>query len=359
MRTVGSCALALALVGLAAAPALSVSYNMELTWDDVKGTGGSRAFYSCVLDGTTAYAFLNLEDSNIPGDVGRITKITDIEGTRTYSELMSTTTWALNSGVTSLTAFYGAGLVNVGGTKYLQWTDTGTDAVWRLDVGTGTLSAYVTAAQIKAHTGLTSVQTLSPSTSGPDGELYWYEGASDKILKTNGAGNVQTFISDAQLTAVAGDDTVSGGITIDGNGDLIWGNNTYDSMYIWDTSASSGSMLLSQADIIAVTGQTTAGFGDIFYAPDGKVYFYESTSDDIMSFDPANAANTLAVVVSQAELVAGPMGHSNVGQLEWYGGNSIGWTTVSTSGLGFYAVPEPVTVGLLALGGLALIRRRK
>lgn len=346
----------LGVLALVAAPALGASYNKELTWDDIRGTGGSRAVYSTILDGTTAYNILNLEDSANPGDSGRITKVTDIEGTRTYSELVSTLDWLMATGATGLNAWYGAGLVEDGGQKYLQLADTYTDSIWRVNVDTGAISSVASEAQIIALTGQASSQLLTPTTNyGTD--MYFYEGRSDSILRTNGAGVVEVYLSDTDLIGITGNDSVSGGMTFDGAGNLIWGTNTSDSMYTYD--GSTGSTLLSKAEITAFTGETKAGFSDIFFAPDGKVYFYEMSSDSILSFDPTDAANTLAFVLTEAELLAGPAQSDSVGQMEWYY-NSIGWTPVSASTTpGFYAVPEPTTLGLLLVGVLGLIRRRK
>ncbi len=345
----------LGVLALLAAPAFGASYNQELTWDDIKGTGGSRAVYSTVLDGTTAYNFLNLEDAAFPGDYGRITKVTDIEGTRTYTELVGTFDWLMTTGEDGINGWYGAGLVEVGGQKYLQFSETYSDAVWRVNVDTGAISSYVTNAQIQAATGESSPLVLGSATTYGT-ETYFYEGRTDSIYRTN-AGNVELFLSDADLTAITGNDRVTGGITFDADGNMIWGSSTSDAMYSYD--GTTGSTLLSTADITAVTGETSASFGDIFFAPDGNVYFYENSSDGIMSFDPSDAANTLAYVLTEAELIAGPAGSDSVGQMAWYY-NSIGWTPVSTSATpGFYAVPEPTTLGLLLVGVVGLIRRRK
>lgn len=340
------------LTALAASPLLAADYTQVLTWEQVKGTGGSRAHYGTVIDGDTAYNFLSLADA---GDEGRITKLTNVSsGTPVYQELVSTMDWFIATGGTSgMTGFYGYGLSG----DYLQFSETFTDSVWRVHKDTGAITQYASTADILAATGQTSASCLSPHTVGPDGEHYFYEGTSDSILRTNGANNVEVYISDVQLTGVAGNDNVSGGFTFDAGGNLIWGTSTSDGIYSWDGSA--GVTLLSQADIIAVTGGTSAGFGDIFGAPDGLVYFFESSSDGLMSFDPANPTGTLAYVLTEADLLAGPGLSDSVGQLDWYNGN-IGWAHVSSSALkGFYAVPEPMTLSLLGLGALAAVRRRR
>jgi hypothetical protein len=330
------------------AQAAHAGYVQVLTFEQVNAGGASTAHNGTLIDGTTAYNFM------ANNDAGRITKTINVDGTPTTTELMSTATWTAASGKTNLSGWYGYGFSG----DYIQFAETGSDAIWRVDKTTGVVTSYVTDTQIYTHTGQASAQILSPHTVGPDGEHYFYEGKSDSILRTNGLGVVETYIGDTQLTAVAGNDSVGGGITFDGGGNLIWGSNSSDAIYSWN--GASGSTLLTTANITDVTGGTAAGFGDIFYAPDGNVYFYDTSSDGILSFNPSDAANTLDFVLTEAELLAGPGASDSVGQLEWYDGN-IGWCHVSASALkGFYATPEPNVIILLltSLLGLALGRRR-
>lgn len=336
------------------------TYEQILDRSEILGSGGSRAAYGVVIEGTTSYNFLSLEDtsSSSPADAGRITVTSNIGGTTNTTELLSTATWEMATGLTNIAGFYGYGISG----DFLQFAETGTDSIWRVDKNTGSLSEYVSAATIFNFTGEASAQILSPHTVAPSGEHAFYEGRSDSILVTSGASSVSTLVSSSQLTALTGNDTVSGGITFDASGNLIWGSNTSDSIYSWDGAM--GIELLSTAELISITGESAAGFGDIFFAPDNLVYFYDTTSDGILSFDPLDAANTLQFVLTEDELISGPEGSDSVSGFTWFD-DSIAWSPVSpTATLGLFgsvtAIPEPSSMAFcMALVGTVMTRRRK
>ncbi|MEM0924763.1 MAG: hypothetical protein AAGJ83_01875, partial [Planctomycetota bacterium] len=245
---------------------------------------------------------------------------------------------------------------------FLQFAETGSDSIWRVDKSTGAISEYVSSSTIAAFTGLSSVQLLSPHTVALNGEHAFYEGQSDSVLITAGGSAVTTLISSSQLTSVSGNDAVSGGITFDNSGGLIWGSNTSDALYRWD--GSDGSELLSTSEVTAVTGESAVGFGDIFFAPDNLIYFYETRSDGILSFNPNDAANTLQFVLKEDELINGPEGSDSVSGFTWYE-DSIAWSPVSPSAtMGLFgsvaAIPEPgPIVFCLAASGVVVLRRKR
>ncbi|UCG17075.1 MAG: hypothetical protein JSV19_03395 [Phycisphaerales bacterium] len=319
---------ALAVMGLTAVPAMGVGYKEVVTWDTLNAGGASTSHFGVVVEGQTSYHNLTFP--------GRITKVENLDGVQTATEWLSTMDWFIaNGGATSnMSSWYGFGISG----DYVQWADSGTDSIWRLDKNAaGSIAEYVSAADIIAHTGEDSSQVLSPQTVAPNGEHTFYEGRSDSILMTTGPGAVITLVSEAELVAETGSNSANGGLTYDLAGNLYWGDSTSDSMYMKAASDGSLSKVLDKTEIIAVSGETAAGFGDIFGAPNGMVYFYESTGDNIMRFDPADPPGTLEIYVSEAELLAGPAGSDAVVCMTWYG--NIAWHRFNEYGL--YVAQEP------------------
>jgi hypothetical protein len=265
-------------------------------------------------------------------------------------------TWAALTGKSSIISFYGFGDVGT----HLQFGDTGSDQIYRASKATAdTLSIYAAQADIMAATGGTSVQLLASSAvSGT--EQVFYEGSTDQILMTAGANTVNVLVDTAALQNAQGNTSVSG-LGPAANGDLYWGNNTSDDMFMRKADGTI-TQVLTTTDITSVTSGTTAGFRDVLAAPDGYVYFYETGADSILRFDPAAAATTLEIFLSEQQLLDGPAGSDGVYELEWYvsGADSVGvlgFNIFQTHG--FYIVPEPAGLCLLALGGLAVLRRRR
>jgi hypothetical protein len=359
METIKMKTLNVLVVMLAVATfAIAAPYLEIHDWATVENGTGATSHFSSASEAGNTYHQLSLSSSPA---------ITKVDPAGNATTLVDTLAWAIaTGGSTSMTGFYGFGIDG----DYLQFAESSSDAVWRVNKNTGAISAFASSADILSHTqsvdpSITSVQLLS-SNAPSGGKHYFYEGQTDSILVADGT-SVGTYVSSADLVSLTGSDTVSGGMALDGSGNLIFASNSSDSMFAWSDSLMSGFEVLSTAAITAVTGASSAGFGDIFFAPDGFIYFYESAADSILRFNPTFGPGSLSTVLTEAELLAGPAGSDLIFGLSWYDGPGLGIYDVGVPGelafnvngsKGFYAVPEPTTALIFAIGGLGLLRRR-
>ncbi|MEM9345806.1 MAG: PEP-CTERM sorting domain-containing protein [Planctomycetota bacterium] len=244
------------------------------------------------------------------------------------------------------------------------FVDTNSDSIFTLDVQNNTLVREKSNAEIIAFTGLTSSsQQIDQGVLDSDGNLLFYNGSSDSIISLSPGGTLSTFASDSDLTSGIGTDIVRSMVSDTANQILYIGSTATDEIYSLDYSGDTFvySTVLANADLEAFTGSTTFGPNNLFFAPDGLVYFYDSSSDGIYSFDPGDALNSLTLVIDDDALIDGPGGTAVLGGLVWVDGE-IGWwvsRTFNGSVAGVYAIPEPSSLALLGLGGLLVTRRRR
>jgi len=303
-----------------------------------------------VTSGGTAYAVTR--EFNPTAIAGQVTSF---DGS-TFSQVMSVAQWQAAGPTGNPGAANGAVVNTTGSGQQLRFVNTFTNSLWQVALDTGAVTEVVPASTVDAAVGGSANLTASSLVTA-NGSAFAYDGFSDSVIRFSSAGTVSTAISSAQLTTLTGSDSLSNsGFEVIGS-ELYFGSNTGDSLYKWDFIGGVGSVVLDTAQLEALSDDIdgSAGVDDIFLAPDGLVYFYEDDADYIYSFSPADPVGTLEVVLTEAQLNAGPAGSDLVGQFAWWNGN-IAWTRV---GQGFYAIPEPGTavLGLMA-ASLGFARRR-
>lgn len=328
----------------------AATYTKVLDWTTIQNGQPSTSNFNDVVDGQTGYFNLSISG-------GAITRVDNIGGIPTATTLVTPAQWFSSSNTSNLTAFYGFGISG----DYLQFAETSSSAIWRVNKTTGEITPYASKSAIGTYTGLNTAglgasQGVDPVT----GEQYFFDNKSKSILRTIGSNQVTTVITNSQLASLLGvpatSVSLSGGFDFDDNGILYFGGN--NALFTWNTTTGSGSTLFSTSDITALTNAytgTSATFGDVFHAPDGNIYFTAGTGSkkSILSFDPRDTNPTLSSVLNPTDLAAGIAGSNNVYSLTWYDGR-LAFNVNGASGL-YATVPEPGTILLLCLAGMSFL----
>lgn len=221
-----------------------------------------------------------------------------------------------------------------------------------------------------------------PTTAGSNGRA---------IGQATSAATLSPLVTQADL-ALAVNGGSSGSATlatfsIASNGDLILGNSA-GNIYRYTPGTTPSTTTVTT---IATASQIGNAFGGVFQttnsnvrfvntfpsilaAPDGNIYFAlqgssgTSPNKAIGVVNPATSSirlltnyNEMAIAAGQADIFGNPSGTPfNVGQLTWYD-NAPAYavfTAQSPDSIGFYVIPEPTALGLLAPVGALLLRRR-
>ncbi|MEM7790711.1 MAG: hypothetical protein AAF546_04850 [Verrucomicrobiota bacterium] len=297
-------------------------------------------FDTSVVQGNTVYSLLR--------DVGASESaiVSYNTSTDTFSVVATPSQIGAASGGNDVGVTFGFTLIN-GGTT-LRYFDFFTNSIYDTNVSTGVTTL------VSAATGNVSASAIFRA----DGSGYAYDSTADSILSISTTGVQSVLLDSTALTTFFGTDILFGSLAL--VDDVLYlPSSSQDDLFFYDLNTAANGSVFS-ADLIDTTSDDVDGqisFRDIFYAPDGLVYFYEGDSDAIFSFDPENPDSTLEVVFDEAALIAGP-GSDIVGEFAWLNGQ-LAWTDDSD---GFYVVPEPsvfaLIMGLLAFCFVGSRRRQ-
>ncbi|MEM6312584.1 MAG: hypothetical protein AAF743_00740 [Planctomycetota bacterium] len=244
----------------------------------------------------------------------------------------------------------------------------GNVGVYNYNIGANAVTQVLTGLEVAA---ATDANDMTPNNLGdfqtylPNGDVLFYDSSADSLLTTDGStGNVSLFADSGALTGAIGNDIVSALLVV-GN-TLFLGSDSNDTLFTLDLTDAdpldTASAVLDAATLELVTGSTTAGFDGLVVQSDGTVTFYENRSDSIVSFNVSDPAGTAGVVLSSQDLIDGPMGNDLLTSLfvfqdEVYFFDALGNASSPDDGI-YQIIPDPASLGLRALGGLVLRRRR-
>ena len=198
---------------------------------------------------------------------------------------------------------------------------------------------------------------------GPDGNLYVCSDGTDEVLRYDAQNG--DFI-DAFVTAGAGG--------MDAPQDLEFrGESLYVSNHGTDTVLGFDAQTGALDGVFASSPSMTNPHGMTF-GPDGNLYVVSGATNSVLRFDGQSGA-FMDIFVTQGlgglagadNVLFGPQGHLYVSGYDsdgihiYYGatGGFQGMLTGVTDPTYMLIIPEPATLSLLTLGGLALVRRRK
>ncbi len=280
---------------------------------------GSDSVYGFAIEGDTAY--VQVSGASLP----QVNRVDNLSGGQATTRLVSPAQWLATAGKTSMTTMNGLGVWS----NVVEFADVSSDEIWRVNKLTGELIKYADITSITNATGSTNgVNIVAWHTVNPlTGEDVFYDSQSKNILATGGSNVVSVFMTVAEITNVFGNADIYGGMTFDRDGNFYWGQYVSGSYEGLQRRATNGvlSLLVSKQDIANVTVGSYPVIGDMFYAPDGLLYFVTrmGTRACILTCDPAasNVAATLKMCLSESDLTNSAARSANVGgEIGWYKG---------------------------------------
>lgn len=214
-------------------------------------------------------------------------------------------------------------------------------------------------------TGLSQPRGVS---IGPDGNLYVNDRSNDRVVKIDLPGGVQ---SDFATNASAG---IDGGYELEWVGDQLYVTNEGQDVLILDTAGNLVTTIETLASSTAVSSNVGFAFAD-----NGDVYISQRQENTVIKFEAASNTITTVLLASATgldgnltrDILFGPdLNGDGAKDLLLANGGNIYAVDIEDGVLGspiitgltgenWMFIPEPATLALLSLGGLALLRRRR
>ncbi len=340
---------AAALVAAIPATFAAADYIQLIDLPTINGGDGAQ-LRSSVIDDTVGYALLG----NAPGAGGqyRVVKIDDIGGANVVTTLASSGDFdtAKGSALADL-----SGTIFDGGTQ-LYVLDTRQDEIYTISKATGAVTLLADNASIG---GSVTFGALDPT----DGDLAYYQSSDDNAQKTLGTLNGTTVVlTDTELAAITGDDTPSG-LGIDNDGIFYFGQGTSsagENIYFYDPDTDASGTLLTEEQLVGI-GNDVSFSTTAFTVEDNVIIFRDGGTNDSFKTVDIDGGNTVAVLLDETQLVNGPAASDFAQDFSIWQEQFVSWTQTLTAGgqiAGIYAIPEPASLALVGLGGLAMLRRR-
>ena len=168
----------------------------------------------------------------------------------------------------------------------------------------GTFTEFVSAESVLALIGLTECEMGDTGlTVADNGDVYFSEDISGSIIKATPSGALSTFVSKAQITAATGEEDANpqNGMVIGPDGDLYFNDGISESILKATIPGGVVSVVVSEAEIIAVTGNSGADLqGGIAFDCRGNLYITDDFNPEhILVLNPSGA---LRIFVTEQQI---------------------------------------------------------